>query len=211
LFRKIPLDAFDDFLAAAPASPAFREEFARYEFGHDRRSIDAAVQEGALHLDAPLRAPAFYTLVIGDLDVEGEIDLRSDYETGGLFIVLGNVRCRHFISEYDAAVFIDGDLRTDGAVLIAYSDSSFSVVGTMQARLLIGNDIWASVGDGAVIEYGEGYCASLGSDGTSGIVRPRHDTRATIRALAPQLQENSHPLDAETLAALIRAGKPIFE
>jgi hypothetical protein len=210
VFRTVSLDEFDESLAAAPASPAFREEFARHDFGHDRQSIDAAVHDGPLRVTASFRTPAFYTLVIGDLDVAREVDLRSSYECGGLFIVLGDVRCNHFISEYDAAVFVDGDIQARGAVLIAYSDSSFSVMGSMQARLLIGNDVWASVGAGAVLDYGIGYCASLGSEGASGIVKPRYSNAATIEALRPKPRNNGYQFDADELADLIRAGEPIF-
>lgn len=210
MFRTVSLDEFDDLLASAPASPAFREEYARYDFGHDRLSIDAAVHDGPLNIKGALRTPAFCTLVIGDLDVEGEIDLRSSYEAGGLFIVLGDVRCQHFISEYDAAVFVDGDLQAGGAVLIAYSDSSFSVIGSMRARLLIGNDMCASVGSGAILDYGIGYCAALGSEGASGIVKPRYDESATIEALLPKPGSGGYPYDADDLAELIRTGKPIF-
>jgi hypothetical protein len=210
VFRTVSVDEFDELLAAAPASPAFREEFARYDFGHDRKSIDAAVHEGSLYVKGALRTPAFCTLVIGDLDVEREIDLRSSYDAGGLFIVLGDVQCEHFISEYDAAVFIDGDLQADGAVLIAYSDASFSVIGSMRARLLIGNDMCASVGSGAILDYGIGYCASLGSEGTSGIVKPRYDRAATIEALLPKPGSGGYPYQADDLADMIRTGKPIF-
>jgi hypothetical protein len=210
VFRTISLDEFDELLASAPTSPAFREEFARYDFGHDRQSIDAAVHDGPLHVTTAFRTPAFCTLIIGDLDVAREIDLRSSYECGGLFIVLGDVRCEHFIGEYEAAVFIDGDLQAGGAVLIAYSDSSFSVIGSMRARLLIGNDMCASVGSGAILDDGIGYCASLGSEGTSGIVKPRYDRNATIEALIPKPRESGYPFDADDLAGLIRAGEPIF-
>ena len=210
MFRTVSLDEFDALLAAAPASPAFREEFARYEFGYDRRAIDAAVHDGPLRLETAFRTPAFCTLVVGDLDVAREVDLRSSYECGGLFIVLGDVRCEHFISEYDAAVFIDGDMQADGAVLIAYSDSSFSVIGSMRARLLIGNDMCASVGSGAILDYGIGYCASLGSNGASGIVKPRYDHATTIEALRVEPKAEGYPFDADELADLIRAGEPIF-
>jgi hypothetical protein len=211
LFRTISPNVFDDLLASAPASAAFREEYARHEFLHDRRYIDASVQEGAFHVEGSLRAPAFYTLVLGDLSVEGMIDLRTSYDSGGLFIVIGNVWCEHFISEDSAGVFIDGDLHAGGAVVIAYSDSSFSVVGSLRARLLIGNDQWASVGSGAVIDYGIGYCAALESDGRSGIVRPLHDERATIQALILQPQEEGWPFDAEEIAKRIRSGEPLFK
>jgi hypothetical protein len=168
------------------------------------------VHGGSLRVGGALRTPAFCTLVIGDLDVPYEIDLRSSYDAGGLFIVLGDVRCEHFISEYGAAVFIDGDLQADGAVLIAYSDASFSVIGSMRARLLIGNDMCASVGSGAILDYGIGYCASLGSEGTSGIVKPHYDTKATIEALLPKPGSGGYPYDADDLADMIRAGEPIF-
>lgn len=212
MFQKITPDEFQRVLADAPVSPAFGEEFSRHAFDHgDPKYLDAAIQHGSLHVDGPLQAPAFFTLVLGDLTVDGAIDLRSGYDQGGMFIVIGNVRCRHFIGEVDAAVFIDGDLRADEAVLVGYSDSTFVVVGTLRARLFIGNDIWALVGDGAVLDYGIGYCAPLGSDGAPRIGEPRHGEAATIRALLPEpATDGGYPFDVEEIADLIRAGRPVF-
>lgn len=211
LLREISIGEFNELLASSSASPAFREEFARYEFPrHDSQYIDAAVHEGALRVKGPLKISAFYNLVLGDLTVEGAIDLRSGWDTAGLFIVIGNVRCKHFISEYEAAVVVDGDLQADGAVLISESDV-FSVMGTLQARLLVGNNTWASVGAGALVDYGFGYCLPLGDEGSA--MRPRHDEQATIQALIPEPDEENtaFPYDLEGIGSLIRAGKPIFK
>lgn len=213
MFRKVSFEEFDTLLAAAATSPVFDEALAEYQdyLGRlDRRYLDASVQEGPLRVDGPLRAPAFYALVLGDLTVDGLLDLRGAYDSGGVFIVVGSVRCTHFVSEIDAQVFIDGDLHVEGVAVTGFEDSSLNVVGSLRARLFIGNDIGASVGDGAVLEFGIGHWSALGSR-NGPFFRPRHGEQATIDALLPPPKTEGYPYDTEDIAALIRAGQPIFK
>jgi len=213
VFRKVSFEEFDTLLAAAATSSIFDEVLAEYQ-GYldrlDRRYLDAAVQEGSLRVDGPLRAPAFYALVLGDLVVDGLLDLRGRYDSGGVLFVIGNVRCALFVSEIDAQVFIDGDLTVDGAAVTGFGDSSLNIVGSLRARLFIGNDIGASVGDGAFVEYGIGHWSVLGASGEP-YGGPRHGEQATIDALRPVPKKEGYPYDTEDIAELIRAGEPIFK
>lgn len=116
-------------------------------------------------------------------DVGGVIDLHSsNWEFGGIFIIFGDVRCSDFISDEAAAVLIDGDLKVEGAILKAFSDSLFDDMGSLHARLHFGHDTHIEVGDGARIDDGIGYCTPLG-EATSAI-RPRHREEETVAALA---------------------------
>ena len=149
--------------------------------------------------------------MIGDLDVSGVIDVHSGrWEFGGIFIVLGDVRCSDFISDEAAAVLIDGDLKVEGAIVNAFSDSLFDVMGSLRARLHIGYDMHIEVGGGARIDYGIGYCTPLG-EATSAI-RPRHGEDETVAALAiapdPEL---AWRIDANDVADVIRNGRRLWK
>lgn len=212
MFREISCEDFDRLLAGAPASAAFDAVLARYEdylAAFDRRYLDAAVQEGDLHLAQDLKAPAFFTLVLGDLSVDGILDLRGAYDRGGVLTVIGSVRCTHFISDIDAQVFIDGDLDATEAVIAGFEDSSLNIVGTLRARLFIGNDIGANVGDGAFVDFGDGYCTGL--EGIGPVIRPRHGRLETVAALVPVAQNEGYAFDADDIGNWIRAGKPLFK
>lgn len=213
MFRQVSFEEFDTLLAAAATSPVFDEALAEYQ-GYldrlDRRYLDAAVQDGPLRIATSMRTPAFHALVLGDLTVDGVLDLRGAYDGGGVFIVIGNVRCAHFISEIDAQVFIDGDLHVEGVAVTGFEDSSLNVVGSLRAQLFIGNDIGASVGDGAVLEFGIGYWSALGNS-NGPFFRPRYGEQATIDALRPPPRTQGYPYDAEEIAELIRAGEPLFK
>lgn len=207
MWRKVEAGTFDDILADAPATASFRDEFAKHEFTTDRRYIDAAIHEGPLAVDGVFKPPAFHTLVVGDLTVNGVIDLRTEWEFAGLFIVLGNVRATNFLSEYSAGVFIDGDLDLDVILLSAFSDSSFTVIGSLTARLHIGNDIPVHVGAGALVEYAIGHRLPLeGGDSFAA----RHGEAATIAAMTLAPRDEGYPFDEEDVARAVREGRPLL-
>lgn len=208
MWRAVTVDEFDAILADAAATAAFRDEFPRYDFPHDRRTVNAAVHDGSLVVDGGFRAPAFYTLVIGDLRVNGLIDLRTDWETGGLFVVLGNVRANDFLSDYDAGVFIDGDLDLLGTLVNAYSDSAFSVIGSLTARLHIGNDMTVTVGAGAIVDYAIGHRAALEADDH---FPAKHSEAETIAAMTLPARKEGYPFDEEDVGRAVRDGKPLLK
>jgi len=80
VLRTISWPELDRILDEAARRAAFDEVPARYDAtlaAFDRRSVDATVQEGALHLAQGLKAPACFTLAVGDLGVDGTVDLRA--------------------------------------------------------------------------------------------------------------------------------------
>jgi hypothetical protein len=173
----------------------------------------AAIQDGPLRFEGSLTAPALCTLIMGDVDVAGALDVRCDADYGGdaLFLVIGNVRCRHFISGYDTCSIIDGDLAASESLMNGFEDSGLWVTGTLRTRLFIGADIWAEVGAGAVMDYGEGYCLPIGyrSAGAEAI-HPRHGEQETARVVVPRPKPEGYLFDVGQFVHLIRAGRPIF-
>lgn len=172
--------------------------------------VEAVIYDGDLRVSESFRAPGLCTLIIGNLDVENVVDLQSHFDRGGLFIVLGNVTCRHFISEYDLTGFIDGDLVARESIIADFSDSGLSVVGTLRTRLFIGCDIKADVGAGAIMDYGVGYCMRIDDD-RAPVIRPLNDETATARVVIPPANTEGYLLRGEQFVGLIRAGQPIFK
>jgi hypothetical protein len=211
MFRSVSSQEFKDALADSAASPAFREVYDRFIPFDSLLDNEAMVHAGDLRVQGSFRVPALCTLITGDLIVDDVIDLQSDYDAGGLFIVIGNVRCRHYISEYEAQGFIDGDLEARDSIVNGFSDSSLNVIGTLRTRLFIGCDIWASVGAGAIMDYGVGYCLPIGYADADEAIEPQHDEAATVRIVTPTPKSEGYLFEADTFAELIRAGRPIFK
>ena len=71
------------------------------------------------------RAPGYCTLIIGDLDVAGLVDLNNPdgFDEGGVFAVIGNVTCRGFANHFGKCTFIDGDLIASDIIINSYGNS----------------------------------------------------------------------------------------
>ncbi len=207
-FRKASLAEFKAVLDAS-GSQRLAAQLLRFESFDHWIASGASIHRGDLTVAGNLKAPAYCTLIDGQLDVAGNLDLRNTwFQEGGLFIVLGNVTCRHFIGEYGKQVFIDGDLEARDAVLAAFHDSALIVTGGLSTRLFIGCDIAAEVGDGAAMEYGIGMCVPLGGAGREYV--PLNGEAATARAVWPEPHEEGYLFDAEQFVERIDAGLPIL-
>jgi hypothetical protein len=210
-FRKVTGYEFRKALADCAASPLFREVMSRLSSFDESMDCEAAIHVGPLRVGESLTAPALCTLITGDLDVADVLDLCRDDDGWGLFIVIGNLRCRHFISDYGCNSIIDGDLAASESLINGFEDSGLWVTGTLRTHLFIGADIWAEVGAGAVMDYGEGYCLPIGyrSAGAEAI-HPLHSEQETTRIVVPRSKPKGYLFDVEQFVDLIRAGKPIF-
>ena len=189
-FKSVSAEEFSQILEDAPSSPVFRSEFARYNPGYYEgwSGPDCMVHQSDLRISGDFTAPGFYTLIIGNLTVDGHVSLQNPYDKGfdegGLFVVIGDVRCRSFSNEYGKVAFIDGDLEAEHLILNSYEDSSLSVTGTLKTYFFHGQDIWATVGIGAFMEYGVGYCLPMGySNAEAQAIMPRHDEETSLGLL----------------------------
>lgn len=213
-FESVSREEFEQALAEGRGSPAFREQFARFMpqlDGADESEAGFMIHRGDLTVSGDFTAPGLATLILGSLTVEGYVDLRNPrddaFDEGGLFVVLGDLRCRVFAGECGKCGFVDGDLEARDLLLAAYYDSSLVVIGQLKTKFFTGNDIWAEVGGGAVMEYGIGHAVPLGEPSGCAIMTPRHGERASRAMLAVQWPEDER-VDADQLMELVRAGKP---
>lgn len=212
MFKAVSKDAFNAALEASHASQAFWDQYRRFRDFGPSIAQQAMLHEGDLEINGSLKAPAFCTLVTGHLTVSDVLDLDNvAYDEGGLFIVLGNVECRHFIGHHGKCVFVDGDLQAHGAVVNGFSDASLSIIGGLSAKLFIGCDIWAEVGAGAAMDYGVGYCLPIGfTVAESQAIMPLHSEEETARAVLETPRTEGYLFDAAQFADRIRAGQPLF-
>jgi hypothetical protein len=215
VFKSVSPEEYSQLLDDAPASPAFRSEFARYKPGYYEgwSGPDCMVHQGDLKISGDFTAPGFYTLIVGNLVVDGHVSLQNSYDKGfdegGLFIVIGDVRCRSFSNEYGKMTFMDGDLEAEDLILNSYEDSSLTVIGTLKTYFFYGIDIWAEVGIGAVMEYGVGYCLPIGyTDGEDQVIRPRHDEETSLSLL--DFEKTSY-IENEAFTDRIHEGRSVFK
>ena len=140
MFKTVSVSQFRAVLEA-DASPALRKQFDRFASFDNMIEFSAALHEGDLQVDSIVRLPAVCTVINGDLHVENALDFEERYEGGGLFMVLGDVRCRYFVGGYGVNAFIDGNLTAEEAIINGFEDSSLSVIGSLNTRLFVGADI----------------------------------------------------------------------
>ncbi len=189
-------------------SAALRRQFARFTWADLDTWVtgDCLVHRGPLVLTGRFKAPAFQTLILGDLFVEGLVDLEDSVEEGGLFVALGHVECDVFANSYGKCAFVDGNLEATELVLNAFADSALSVMGNLRTRFFYGLDIWAEVGGRVEMEYGEGYCLPLGGE-----IRPVHPRHSADASLALLDFAHTDDLGPHHLLDAIREGRPIFK
>jgi hypothetical protein len=207
-FESVTRTAFDELLAKS-GSKLFRQQLARYDLTPFENG-DCAVHRG--HLSAPdfLQVPAFNTIIVGDLSVDGLVDIGGpdSYEEGGLFIVLGHVACSSFAGGYRRCTFIDGNLEADSLVLNAFDDSSLVVTRNLRTHFFYGRDIWAEVGGTAEMHYGDGYCLPIGyTEAADQAIEPMHDRETSLRRL---VFVNADFIEAERFLARLRSGRSVF-
>lgn len=223
-FASVNEDEFNRLVAEGRASAAFRSQYARFRpslyDGWEGPSFQ--VHHGDLVVDGDMTVPGLATLVLGNLTVGGYVDLCNDhskgFDEGGLFIVLGSLRCRVFCGHFGKSCFVDGDLTAEELLLSSWDDSTSVVIGHVRTRFVFGRSASAYVGAGADMEYGDGYALPLlGSAAPAPAILPRHDRAASMALLVPDLVplEEDDPdyvedLSVGELMEYVRAGKPVF-
>jgi len=187
-------------------STRFRRELARYDFFAPEG--DCAVHHGPLSLPGALPTSAANVLVLGDLLVDGLLDLGESGVEYGCVIVVGNVACTAFANAYGRCVMIDGNLEADEIVINSFEDSALVVAGNLRTHFYHGADIWAEVGGRAEMEYGDGYCLPIGYTAAAAeAILPRHDRDASLRRLSFGDGESVDPRD---FLGLLKSGQPTF-
>ena len=175
----------------------------------DQKLIRRICKQGVRVVDVPvkhrLQTDGVPTLVIGDVDcslVDLTVSADGD-DCESLLVVLGNIRCDNFVNAYDTAVFVDGDLAAQSAIVNGFEHASLTVVGKLSTSLFVGFDIWAEVGRGADMEYGHGYCLPIGwersgdGDASRQVIRPARSKEETTSRFGT--------LDAARLSSAIRS------
>jgi len=214
-FKSVSLEEFERILDDAPLSPVFRSEFARTEpaWHEGWFGPDCMVYEGDLTVSGNFTAPAFYTLILGNLVVDGLVSLQNPYdkgfEEGGLFVVAGDVRCRSFSQEFGKVAFIDGDLEASDLILNFHDDASLNVIGTLKTNFFYSAGTWAEVGSGASMEYGVGVCLPLGwTNADLEAIEPRHDEETSLSLLDV---DDPEAIDNIDLWNRVTEGRSIFK
>jgi len=204
-FEKIAMDQFDVALEATPLSQVFKD--ARISLELDDPCY---IHRGPLTLPGNFRAPGLCTLILGDLIVDGLVDLKSPegFDGHGVFIAIGNVTCRSFSNDWAKVAVVDGSLLASDLIINCYEDSMLLVTGDLKTKFFYGRDIWATVGGAADMDYGDGYCLPASyRDAAAEAIVPRHDTETSMRLLAAggEIGEIEYKL-----LELLRQAKPVF-
>ena len=192
-FEQVPREEFDRALEASAASSRFRKQYARF-VPHVGESY--MLHLGHLKSTGHFRAPGYCTLITGDLDVAGIVDLQNPdgYDEGGLFIVLGNLTCHSFFNEYGKCAFVDGNLDARDLLVAAFGDLALVVTRHLSTNFFYGEDIWAEVGAGATMEDGAGYCLPIGYTAAAAeAITPNHDEEASLALLNLGRTDELHP------------------
>jgi hypothetical protein len=210
-FESVTAEQFAAAISESRASQTFRRVLARLDramlFGG--RGVNYIIHRGTLKLARRFSPPAYHTLLIGDLIVDGVVDAHyPDADEGGSLVVIGNVACDVFANDYAKGTIIDGNLTASELILNAYEDAGLWVAGDLKTHFFFGEDIWAEVGGKAEMTYGDGYCLPIGySDASADAVWPRHDLETSLGQL--NLPDTS-ALDPSRFKKLIASGDQLF-
>lgn len=201
-------------IAAGPTSRLFKSHFARLRpRAYDGwAGPDFQIHRGPLTVAGTFEAPGFFTLVTGDLTVDGLIDLHNPYDKGfdegGFFLVLGHVTCQSFANEYGKCSVIDGHLKVRDVLLNDFEDAALCVTGDLTTRFFAGSDICAEVGGRAIMEYGEGHCLPIGHAAASiEAIWPKHGAEESWRHVA---RGEAGQFEPHRLLRLLREGRPVL-
>jgi len=208
-FEQLTEDEFNDVIAGSSSSEAFKRQYMRFSPVRDDHCY---VHHGTLAISGHFKTPGYCTLVVGDLTVDGLIDLNNPegFDEGGLFIVIGNVTCRAFSGHYGKCTFIDGNLNASELVLNAYGDSSLVVTGDLKTKLFHGKDIWAEVGGVADMEYANGYCLPIGyKDAAKQAIRAR-SSKKNAPVLHPDVLDDADRFKVDEALQRLKQGQSIL-
>jgi hypothetical protein len=209
-FQKVTRAEFDGIIAGS-GSEAFQRLVGRYDIAlKSHEPDDCVVHRGSLSAAKLLQAPAFATIVHGDVTVDGLVDLGNPegFDEGGLFLVFGNVTCCAFAGTYAKCAFIDGNLVARDLILNSFEDSALVITGSLRTRFFYGQDIWAEVGGSAEMEFGDGYCLPIGyTEAVAQVIEPRHDRDASLRRLD---FEDTDYIEPQAFLERLRSGQSVF-
>lgn len=207
--RPVSRAEFEAAIADCAASPAFVEQFGRLTGWETDLEDETFVHDGNLKIKGSWRTPGLCTLVNGHLEVENVLDLNPRWDEGGLFIVIGDLRCRHLIGDIGSHLFVDGDLTARDTAVTGFKASTVSITGTFRTKLFIGGEGHVFVGGGAEIEFGVGHCSAMGELGAPPIP-PRKSEKETVRAVTAKPNAKGWLFAPEQFAELIREGRSVF-
>lgn len=214
-FEKLSPEDFAQAVAAGPSTDIFKTNYRRFRArcaeGWD--GPDCLIHRGPLAVQGHFEAPGYFTLITGDLTVDGLVDLHNPYDKGfdegGIFVVLGDLTCHAFANEYGKCSFIDGNLNARDILLNDFGDSCLFVTGDLATRFFYGRDIWAEIGGVASMDYGDGYCLPIGyRNAGAEAMRPRHDEDASLRLLNVESFDGN---ETQQMLAMLREGRPVFK
>jgi hypothetical protein len=206
-FEKISAMQFAAAIGEGPASPSFYEQYARFLPAIAKNDEGYMLHRGSLSVPGDFTTPALCTLIIGDLNVEGLVSLENPgYDEGGLFVVLGSVHCKAFRGHYGKCSFVDGDLEADDLIVNAYEDSTLVVIGSLKTFYFLGRDVWAEVGAGAVMTYGQGFCLPIGyTEAPEQVIEAQHDEAMSEDLIGGD--DDEEPADVAAVWAAVRRAR----
>jgi hypothetical protein len=207
-FERVSAEQFAAAVEEGPASPSFYEQFARFQPSVSGSEEGYWLHRGNLTVSGDFAVPGFCTLIVGDLNVDGLVNLENapGYDDGGLFVVLGSIRCKAFANHYAKCGFVDGDLEAEDLIVNAYEDCSLIVIGSLKTYYFLGRDIWAEVGAGAVMDYGQGFCLPIGyTEAPEQVIEPQHDEAVSDDLIGGD--DDEEPVDVAAVWAAVRRAR----
>jgi len=210
-FEHVTREEFDRALVQSKASAMFRKQYARFAPSWFDEA-ECMMHLGHLSTEGHFRAPGFFTLITGNLHVDGIVDLQNPegYDGGGLCVVLGDVICKSFFNDYGKCTFVDGRLEASDLLCNAFDDSALVVIGDLTTKFFYGRDLWAEIGGHASMQYGDGYCLPIGYTAAAAqAMLPEHDEAAS-RALL-NVSGDEHGLYPHNFRDHVLAGRPLLK
>lgn len=138
-------------------------------------------------------------IVLGDLEVDGNVVVRTSASEDTFLVVLGSIRCRNLVVSRAASLVCAGDVLAREAIVCTAADSVSVAAGKVDARLLAsGRGAWLQIYEESqlAVTYLSGY-VMVGREARRRVPPPPLDSLAVGAALDTREWDSLSPEDRE--------------
>lgn len=114
-----------------------------------------ARQAGVRSSDSTWRPAEPFTIIDGDVDLDGNLIVGAQRGDDGILLVQGNVKCRNLAVSSGFSLACSGSLTVTEALITNHSDSTTAVAGKVSASVIVSGDgggAWLTVYDEDAVE-----------------------------------------------------------
>lgn len=181
--------------------------------GYNRPDSDDRTyfHKGNLEISGNMSVSEIWTIIDGDLKIDGQLDFyaleEKGYDGNAFFLVTGDLQCETLINEWGNVFVVGGDLHVREFCFGGAMDTGIFALGSIKTKFYFGLDISLSFGKSAEMEYGAGYALPINyQNPREEAVYPKHDQEESLKWLGYNPETQLFDIQQE-LEARMREGR----